>query len=97
MMPDKTITLRRGDQRLTVHLAVGDQFPWAVCNGRVVLGPPDGTHTSDGVPLDSLEWKTAPYWVMAATDPNGNEVELSPAEYAQAVVRPLDDQPPLFI
>ncbi len=82
MTPDKTIVLHREGQQITIHLAAGDQFPWAVCNGRVVLGPPDGTHTSDGVPLDSLEWKSASYWVMQAVDPEGNDVELSPEEYA---------------
>ena len=82
---------------MTIHLAAGgDQFPWAVCNGRVVLGPPDGTHTSDGVPLDSLEWKVASYWVMQVVDPEGNEVELSPEEYAQVVGPPVEDHP-LFI
>jgi len=86
MKPDAIRSIHREETQITVHLAMGgDRFPWAVCNGRVVIGPPDGTLTSDGVPLDSLEWSVDYYWVIDAMDAKGNPVSLTPEEYAFVV------------
>ncbi len=71
---------------ITIRMAEGgEKFPWAVCNGRVVLGPPDGSHTSDGVPMNELDWNVNEYWVVDAVDAVGNEVRLTPDEHRQVV------------
>ena len=89
---DKTVQMMRKHPEphvinpITIRMSKGGaKFPWAVCNGRVVLGPPDGTHTSDGVPMDSLDWNVNDYWVVDAVDAEGNEVRLTPDEHLYAV------------
>lgn len=72
--------------KLIVNLARGgEQFPWAAHGDRVIIGPPDGTRTSDGVPLNSLTWNMHPFWVVEALDEEGEEVQLTPTQYAEAL------------
>ena len=85
---DTRRSLQRDGNTITAYLAIGgEQFPWAECNGRVVIGPPpsEGTNTSDGVSMDSLAWEVADYWVVEALDEAGAEVTLTPDEYRLAV------------
>lgn len=82
---DVWTNIQRDGQTITAYLAEGgEQFPWAECNGRVVLGPPpeEKTLTHDGVDMSSLAWKVDDYWVVEALDESGNEVTLTAAEYA---------------
>lgn len=85
--PDATVTLDTAEHGLlVVHLAGGgEQFPWAIHKGRVIIGPPDGTLTSDGASMDNLDWNSDPYWVIEALDVNGDPVDLNPEEYAKAI------------
>ena len=81
-----TMVVYRGEQEITVSLAEGgERFPWAIAMGRVILGPPDGTFTHDGIALDSLSWNINDCWVTEAVDAEGNDVQLTPEEYAQVV------------
>lgn len=81
-----TATIYRGEKEIFVSLAEGgERFPWAAVKDRVILGPPDGTITHDGVALDSLTWHVNDLWVTGAVDAEGNDVQLTPEEYAQVV------------
>lgn len=85
---DSHRAIQRGSQTLSVYLAQGgEQFPWANCNGRVLLGPPpiEETLTTDGVDMRDLKWEVADYWVIEALDESGSEVTLTPDEYASVV------------
>ena len=85
---DSQCSIQRGEDTITVYLAQGgEQFPWAICNGRVVLGPPPSERTlsADGVDLMTLEWEVADYWVIESLDESGSEVILTPDEYASVV------------
>ena len=84
--PDRTISLSTSSGDLKVHLARGGhQFPWAAHKGKVIIGPPDGTSTSEGTPLYSLEWHVNSYWIIEALNERGEAVELSAEQYAQVV------------
>ncbi len=85
--PDRTVSLPLDSgHQLRVHLARGGaQFPWAAHNGKVIIGPPDGTSTSDGTPLHSLDWHTNSFWVIEALDENGEPVELTADQYSLAL------------
>lgn len=92
--PDAIVNLETERGLLTVYLAEGgEQFPWASHKGQVIIGPPDGTCTSDGTPMDRLEWNIDPYWVVEAMDTEGNAVELDPNQYAQAVQEAIAQGP----
>lgn len=78
--PDVTVTLESEGKELTVHLARGgEQFPWAACKGRVIIGPPRGKSQ------ESLEWNADDFWVIDAFDESGEAVELDPHNYSRAV------------
>lgn len=82
---DLRIDLQREGQTITAYLAEGgEKFPWAECNGRVILGPPpeEKTLTHDGVDMGSLAWTVSNHWVVEALDESGAEVTLTPEEYA---------------
>lgn len=81
-MSKKTVTLSNGTR---VNLFPGSQFPWADHNGTLILGPPDGSLTSDGTPLEDLSWNTSEFWLIDAQDSDGNPVELRPSEYQEAL------------
>lgn len=84
--PDAIVNLETERGPVTVYLARGgEQFPWAAHKGRVIIGPPDGTLTSDGVSMRSLDWHIDPYWVVEALDEEGNAVDLDPYQYESAV------------
>lgn len=84
--PDVVIKLETEQGLLTVNLARGgEQFPWAAHKGRVIIGPPDGTLTSDGASMDSLDWKIDPFWVVEALNEKGDAVDLDPYQYARAI------------
>ena len=83
--PDVVVTLVTLRGSLTVNLVEGgEKFPWAAHQGKVIIGPPDGTQTSDGTPLDSLSCTVSTYWVVEALL-NEEVVELSPHEYSIAL------------
>lgn len=85
---DTRCSVQRGETVISVYLGHGgEQFPWAECNGRVVLGPPpeEGLLTHDGVDMSTLKWEVSDYWVIEALDPSGAEVTLTPEEYASVV------------
>jgi hypothetical protein len=83
---DAIVNLETPKGKVTVNLARGgEQFPWAAHGDRVIIGPPDGTRTSDGVPLNSLTWNTHPYWVVEALDEAGEVFQLTPDQYAEAL------------
>jgi len=84
---DVSVMIKDPDGKpILVHLAEGgEQFPWAAHKGRVITGPPDGTRTSDGTPLEDLDWKFDRFWVIEALNENGDEVELTPELYGMAV------------
>lgn len=83
---DVAIKLKTERGPLTVYLAQGgEQFPWASHKGKVITGSPDGSVTSDGTPMNSLEWHINPYWVVDAVNSKGDPVELTPEEYGRAV------------
>jgi hypothetical protein len=89
--PDVVVTLDTEEGSLRVNLARGgEKFPWAAHQGRVIIGPPDGSCTSDGTPMDSLNWNIAPYWVVEAFDEEGEGVELDPYLYGRAVQAAVD-------
>jgi hypothetical protein len=84
--PDAVVSLNTEKGKVTVYLARGgEQFPWAAHNGRVIIGPPDGTLTSDGASTDSLDWQSDHFWVIEALNDAGEAVELDPYEYGRAV------------
>jgi hypothetical protein len=84
--PDVILSLPAPDGELTVHLAKGgEQFPWAAHQGRVIIGPGVGESTSDGTPMDSLEWQVNDFWVIDALSEDGVSTPLDPAQYAQVV------------
>ena len=85
---DSQCSIQRGEDTITVYLSQGgEQFPWAICNGRVILGPPpeETTLTHDGVDMSSLDWEISDYWVIEAVDGSGSEITLTPDEYASVV------------
>lgn len=83
---DAVVNLETPKGKVTVNLARGgEQFPWAAHGDRVIIGPPDGTRTSDGVPLNSLTWNTHPYWVVEALDEQGEVFQLTPEQYREAL------------
>ena len=85
---DSKRSIQRGDTAIAVYLSRGgEQFPWANCNGRVVIGPApsESTLTHDGVDMRDLEWEVSDYWVVEALDSDGNETSLTPDEYASVV------------
>lgn len=85
---DSQCSIQRGEDTITVYLSQGgEQFPWAECNGRVILGPPpeETTLTHDGVDMSSLDWEISDYWVIEAVDGSGSEITLTPDEYASVV------------
>jgi hypothetical protein len=85
---DSRCSIQRGDTDIVVYLCRGgEQFPWANCNGRVVIGPPppESVITHDGVDMRELEWEASDYWVVEALDSEGNETILTPDEYASVV------------
>lgn len=84
---DTRCSIQRESGVISVFLSRGgEQFPWANCNGRVVIGPPtEGVLTHDGVDMSELEWEAADYWVIEALDESGTEVVLTPDEYASVV------------
>lgn len=93
--PDISVMLKTPDGPVLVHLAEGgEQFPWAAHKGRVITGPPDGTLTSDGTPLDSLEWHEDRFWVIEALNEAGDEVELNPEMYREALSLANEQAPP---
>tara|TARA_R110000824_G_scaffold178951_2_gene358966 strand:+ start:827 stop:1174 length:348 start_codon:yes stop_codon:yes gene_type:complete len=91
---DASVALTTSSGRVLVHLNEGGEaFPWASLNGRVIVGGPDGAHTSDGVSLSSLEWHTNRFWVVEALDIEGDEVTLDPTQYAEALAKANEDHP----
>jgi hypothetical protein len=88
---DYTVDLETPDGTVKVHLAGGgEKFPWAVLEGRVVIGPPDGTLTSDGKSMEDLKWTVDPLWVIEAINLSGDSVELSPEEHSEAIRQALE-------
>lgn len=88
--PDAIVNLETENGILTVYLATGgEQFPWAAHKGRVIIGPPDGTLTSDGASTANLEWNIDPYWVVEALDTKGDPVDLRPDQYVLAIQKAL--------
>lgn len=82
---DMWTNIQRDGQTITAYLAEGgEKFPWAECNGRVILGPPpeETTLTHDGVDMSTLAWTVSDHWVVEALDESGSEVTLTPEEYA---------------
>jgi len=89
--PDVVVTIESAKGDLRVNLARGgEKFPWAEHKGRIIIGPPDSSSTSDGTPMESLEWKIAPYWVVEAFDTEGEIIELTPEEYGRAIQEAID-------
>lgn len=85
--PDATVAINTSHGPAVVHLAMGgDQFPWAVFDGRVYVGLFDG-ELDCGTRAEALEWNVNDYWVVDAYDQDGNSIELNPAEYKEAVTR----------
>jgi hypothetical protein len=85
---DVRCSIQRGEDTIAIYLCHGgEQFPWAECNGRVLIGPPpeEATMTHDGVDMSSLNWEVSDYWVIEAIDESGSEITLTPEEYASVV------------
>ena len=88
---DYTAEIETEEGTVMVYLAEGgEQFPWAVVQGKVIIGPPDGTLTSEGESTDDLQWKVDPLWVIDAINLSGDSVELTPSEYAEAILQALE-------
>ncbi len=84
--PDVTVALETEAGPALVHLAEGgEQFPWAVHKGKVILGPPGDAFTDDGLPFDALQWEVSPFWVIDAVGADGSTVNLTPDEYRTAI------------
>lgn len=83
---DAVVILNSSNGKITVNLAKGgEKFPWAVHDNKVIIGPPDGTFTSTGIPLNSLSWKTNKFWVVDALYDNGQACNLTPKQFEEAV------------
>lgn len=88
--PDVVVTLDTEEGPVRVNLARGgEKFPWAAHQGRVIIGPPDGS-TTDGTPMETLDWKIAPFWVIEAFNAEGVERELDPYLYGRAIQAAID-------
>ena len=85
--PDAIVPLLTSEGPIVVFLAKGgDQFPWAVHNGKVYVGLFQGV-LEEGVTADQLSWNVNEYWVVEAFDQNGGCVELTPEQYQEAVTQ----------
>lgn len=77
--PDLVVQLEENGERILVSLAKGgEEFPWAVHDSQVLIGPLEG-----GPP--NLKWNINKYWVMEALDSNGVSRDLTPAQFLRVV------------